>query len=271
MILEKRVSLGISPCPNDTYIFYGLLHGLVDLQGIALESMLFDVETLNQMACRGELDVVKLSVAAYAQLQEDYYCLSAGGALGWGCGPLLLSKSPRSCQELEQAKIAVPGKMTTASLLLELLGWHRGERLEMNYARIMPAVARGEADAGLVIHEGRFTYARHGLHLVLDLGQWWEEKTGLPLPLGVIACHKGLGQEFVPWMESRIRKSMDLARGSFDQAWEFIRSQAQEMEQETILRHIQTFVTEYSYNLGLQGQRALELLLQQGSAVGSRD
>ncbi|MGM0424116.1 MAG: 1,4-dihydroxy-6-naphthoate synthase [Thermodesulfobacteriota bacterium] len=270
MSSEKSISLGISPCPNDTYIFYGLLHGLVDLEGITFQSVLADVESLNQMACRQGLDVVKLSVAAYTQVQENYHLLGAGGALGWCCGPLLVSRRPCSCEKLEQARIAVPGKMTTACLLLGLMGWHQGKRLEMDYARILPAVAKGEADAGLVIHEGRFTYAQHGLHLVLDLGQWWEEETGLPLPLGIIACHKRLGQEFVPWMESRIRKSLDLARKSPDLAWEFICSQAQEMDPGTILRHIETFVTEYSYDLGQQGQRALEVLLQQGSALGSK-
>ncbi|MFP4391611.1 MAG: 1,4-dihydroxy-6-naphthoate synthase [Desulfohalobiaceae bacterium] len=268
--MNRKISLGISPCPNDTYIFYSLLHGLVDLEGVELQCLLADVETLNQMALGHGPDVVKLSVAAYARVQEHYYLLRVGGALGWGCGPLLVSKRPCSCLDLEQATIAVPGKMTTACLLLGLMGWHQGQRLEMDYSQIMPAVAQGEADAGLVIHEGRFTYARHGLHLVLDLGQWWEEETGLPLPLGVIACHKRLGKDFVPWMESKIRNSLDLVRDRPDQAWEFIRSQAQELDQETILRHIETFVTEFSYDLGLQGKRALEVLLHQGPALNRK-
>ncbi|MFP4629772.1 MAG: 1,4-dihydroxy-6-naphthoate synthase [Desulfohalobiaceae bacterium] len=275
MLSDNRISLGISPCPNDTYIFYCLLHGWVDLQGLSLQVRFKDVQSLNQMACRQELDVVKLSVAAYPQVREHYHLLRAGGALGWGCGPLLVSRRPCSLDDLQQATIAVPGRMTTACKLLELMGWHQGQKLELDYSMIMPAVAKGHADAGLVIHEGRFTYSQQGLHLVLDLGQWWEEKTGLPLPLGIIACHKRLGREFVPWMEARIRSSLELVRAQPDLAWDFIRSKALEMDEGTILRHIEAFVTEYSYDLGSQGQKALDCLLQQdpayeGSGPGPR-
>ncbi len=260
-VFENKVKLGISPCPNDTYIFYALLQGLVDMQGLELKVVLEDVETLNQRACRQELDVVKLSVAAYNQVKGDYHLLRAGGALGWGCGPLLVSKRPCRPEDLCQARIAVPGRMTTACLLLNLLSWHKGQQVEMDYSRIMTAVNNGEADAGLIIHEGRFTYTEHNLHLILDLGQWWEQKTGLPLPLGIIASHKRLGSEFVPWMESRIRASLEMVRVNPEQAWEFIQSHAQELDQETVKKHISTFVTDYSYDLGPSGLSALNYLL----------
>ena len=180
---EKNLSLGFSPCPNDTYIFYALATGRVTVPHHRFQVMLADVEALNQQARQGVLDVTKISASAVLQLLNGYWLLRSGGALGRGCGPIVVAREPMAMEELRDRTIAIPGRLTTANLLLRLNGIHRGRTIEMGFDRIMPAVAAGEADAGVVIHEGRFTFASHGLVRVLDLGAWWEAETGLPLPL----------------------------------------------------------------------------------------
>lgn len=264
--MPSRLRLGISPCPNDTYIFYALVHGLVDAAGARIETVLADVQELNEAALRKELDVVKVSAAALAELKETYVLLRSGGALGWGCGPVLVAREPCGLNELAWADIAVPGRLTTAKRLLELHGFHRGRTPVKRYDEIIPAVVAGAVQAGLVIHEGRFTYQRYGLHKILDLGSWWEERFGMPVPLGCILAGTWLGRQTHVALESAIRASLDFAGRHPEKAWPSIRSLAQELDDRTIREHIETFVTEYSRDLGPEGLRALEIL--GGSPLG---
>ena len=201
-------------------------------------------------------------MAAAAYILDRYILLNAGAALGRGCGPLVVSRRELSADECRSARIAIPGKMTTANLLLSLTGRFDGPREEMIFDQVMPAVERGRADLGVIIHEGRFTYADRGLRLVLDLGQWWEETTRMPLPLGVIAARRDLGPEGILEVEEAIRQSLLHARAHPDDGRVFIRAHAQEMDENVMASHIATFVNDYSLDLGEEGRRAMESLLQ---------
>ena len=253
-------SLGISPCPNDTYIFEALIHGRSPASfdtGVHIA----DVEELNVLARQGRLVVTKLSMAAAAHILDRYVLLNAGAALGRGCGPLVVSRRELSAGECRTARIAIPGRMTTANLLLSLTGLYSGPRTEMIFDQVMPVVERGEADLGVIIHEGRFTYAGRGLRLVLDLGQWWEQTTGAPLPLGVIAARRDLGMETILQVEEAIRQSLLHARAHPEDGRAFIRAHAQEMDETVMASHIATFVNDYSLDLGDDGRAAVEVLL----------
>lgn len=258
---RPEYSLGISPCPNDTYIFEALIHGRSPAPFDAAVLMA-DVEELNALAREGRLAVTKLSMAAAAHILDRYILLNAGAALGRGCGPLVVSRREITADECRHASIAIPGRMTTANLLLSLTGRFAGPREEMVFDRVMPAVERGETELGVIIHEGRFTYADKGLHLVLDLGRWWEEATGMPLPLGVIAVRRDLGPEAALQVEEAIRKSLLQARADPEAGRAFIRAHAQEMDESVMASHIATFVNEYSLDLGEEGRRAVEVLLR---------
>ncbi len=260
--MTKTFQLGISPCPNDTYIFAPLLLQHIDLQPYDFVSRLVDVQELNEMVCAGELDVAKISIAVYPQILDHYRLLRCGGALGRGCGPLLVANRSRKVKELRETRIAVPGKLTTACMLLQAHGGFQGELQVMRYDKIMPAVAQGEVEAGVIIHEGRFTYPGYGLHLVLDLGAWWEEQTGLPIPLGGIVARRNLGSDFAAWMEERIRDSLSFARENEAEIWPFIQKWAQEMDEYTIREHIQTFVNDYSQNMGEDGWAAVRAVFE---------
>ena len=257
----QELTLGYSPCPNDTFIFYALSQGLLDLP-FRVNILLADVEMLNQQLKQGALDISKLSTAAVPQILDKYWLLRSGGAIGRGCGPLVVAKHPVRMEDLRDARIAVPGVMTTAHLLLRLNGIHRGQCIPMQFDRIMPAVSSGRADAGVIIHEGRFTFHSHGLQMVLDLGQWWEQETGLPLPLGAIAIRRDLGPETAELVETKIRESLLYSRANPDKARPYISRHAREMEPEVIQRHIATFVNEFSIDVGEEGENAMKYLLQ---------
>ncbi|MGD2080223.1 MAG: 1,4-dihydroxy-6-naphthoate synthase, partial [Nitrospirota bacterium] len=193
--MRKDLTLGYSPCPNDTFIFYALVRGKIETGGLSFLETLEDVETLNRMALRGALDVTKVSTHALGFLREDYCLLRSGGALGRGCGPLIVAREPLEARDLRGKRIAIPGTLTTAYLLMRLFDPMLKDIEAMPFHRIMDAVSSGSADAGLIIHEGRFTYPGYGLHEVLDLGRWWEDATGLPIPLGSIVAKRELGTE----------------------------------------------------------------------------
>lgn len=251
------LSSAISPCPNDTFIFGALALGLIDPGPFAGGAFDYaDVEALNEAAGRGGPDVVKVSAAAAGTLLDRYAVLDAGAALGFGCGPLLLTGEARPLESLGEARIAVPGLATTAAALLRLTGLFRGEFLPMRYDRIMPALASGEIGAGVVIHESRFTYPDYGLTLGLDLGRWWEETTGAPLPLGVILLRRDR-LDRAPTVEDWIRASLDFARAHPQALTAFIADKAQEIAPEVIDRHIRMFVTDFSRSLGGVGRSAL--------------
>lgn len=256
--MEKNLTLGYSPCPNDTFIFYALVRGRIETGGLSFTETLEDVETLNRMAMRGALDVTKVSFNALGFLRDDYCLLRSGGALGRGCGPLIVAREPLRAQDLRGKKIAVPGMLTTAYLLMRLFDPMLKDVEAMPFHRIMEAVASGSADAGLIIHEGRFTYPRYGLHEVMDLGRWWEEATGLPIPLGAIAAKRELGTETINKVDSLIRESLLYARAHPEEPMSYIKEHAQEMEDEVIRKHIELYVNDFSVDLGDEGTRAVE-------------
>jgi 1,4-dihydroxy-6-naphthoate synthase len=257
----ERLSLGISPCPNDTFIFHALLYGRVPgLPG--LSPRLGDVQELNTLACSGALAATKLSLAALVHALDRYVILDAGAALGRGCGPLVVSRLPLSREEWRKASLAIPGRLTTANALLTLTDAFHGLRLEMPFQAVIPAVAEARADLGAIIHEGRFTYAARGLLPALDLGLWWEENTGLPLPLGVIAVRRDLGRDTALRLEDAIRRSLEHARRHPEDSRDFVAAHAQEMDSEVRARHIATFVNDFSMSLGEEGRRAVRALLR---------
>jgi 1,4-dihydroxy-6-naphthoate synthase len=265
----NSLTLGYSPCPNDTFIFYALAEKKIKFP-LTLNVFLADVEMLNRRVAQGGLDISKISASAILGALDNYRLLRSGGAMGRGCGPLVVARRPVGIEELRDSKIATPGDMTTASLLLRLEGNHHGPRVPMQFDRIMPAVAAGEVDAGVIIHEGRWVYQKYGLHMVLDLGRWWEDRTGLPLPLGAIAIRRNLGGQIAGLVEGKIRESLLYAMGHPDEPGHYIERHAQEMAPEVIRLHIDTFVNEFSIEAGAEGERALRCLLEAACSLENR-
>ncbi len=260
----EALKLGYSPCPNDTYIFYALAHGLVATPRL-VEVVLEDVETLNRWALEGRLPLTKLSYAAYGRVRERYVALRSGGALGRGVGPLLVARGPLG--DLRGARVAIPGRNTTAFLLLSLYG-EGFLPVEVRYDQIMPMVARGEVEAGLIIHESRFTYPQYGLVKLLDLGEWWEERTGLPLPLGAILARRDLGEELIRALDGAVRRSLEYAHAHPEKVLPYLKAHAQELSEEVIWAHVRTYVNAYSLDVGEEGQRAVERLFAEAEARG---
>ncbi len=258
--MQDTITLGISPCPNDTYIFHALLHGLVPVP-FNIKYILADVEELNARAVAGELMATKLSVGVLPKVLPRYAVLRSGAALGFGCGPLLIAREPLSPEAQATASIAIPGRMTTANLLLQLHGHFQGQREEMIFDKVMPHVLEGKAHMGLIIHEGRFTYADQGLHKIMDLGEWWEEAFQMPLPLGAITVRRDVPKETALALEKAIAQSIAYARAHPEASANFIRAHAQELSEEVTAAHIATFVNDYSVDLGTLGQKAIELLV----------
>jgi 1,4-dihydroxy-6-naphthoate synthase len=264
----KSLSLGYSPCPNDTYIFYALTHNKVAIPGHTIEQRLEDVETLNQMALDGLLDLTKISYHALGHLRDHYVLLHSGGALGRGCGPLVIAPELTDMQALRGKRIAVPGKLTTANLLLQLHGSGYEDLLILPFDQIMSALQSGAADAGVIIHESRFTYQQAGFHEVLDLGAWWETDSGLPIPLGGILARRDLGDETIRMADDAIRSSLEYARLHPQEPRSYIKEHAQELENEVIDAHINLYVNDFSLNLGDEGIRAVEALLSRAESRG---
>ena len=263
-----NLSLGFSPCPNDTFIFHALVHGLVDLPDIQFSPRLEDVETLNRLAVSGTLDVTKVSYGAVPYLLDEYVILRSGGALGRGCGPLLVAAPDTTLEELGSGRIAIPGRMTTANLLLRLFDPALPAGEELVYSDIMPNVERGEVDAGLIIHESRFTYPEHGLKCLVDLGEWWERETGAPIPLGAIVARKELGEQTLAGIDSAIRRSVELAFVNPGASSDYVRDHSQEMAAEVTRQHIALYVNEFSVDLGTAGERAVDTLLARATEAG---
>ncbi len=256
----RKLSLGYSPCPNDTFIFYALVHKNVR-GSVEFSETLKDVETLNSMALRGELDVTKVSFNAFCHLREDYCLLHSGSALGSGCGPLIVAKDRINTADLAGKKIAIPGKMTTAYLLLQLFDPDIRNVVEMPFDLIMNAVSLGTVDAGLVIHEGRFTYPKYGLLELVDLGEWWEEKTGLAIPLGGIVAKRSLGADVINEVDRMLKKSVEFAFANRSMTRSYIKEHAQELDDEVIDEHIGLYVNDYTLEIG-EGAAAVDELLK---------
>lgn len=262
------LTLGFSPCPNDTFMFYPLVHGLVDTSGLTFRERLEDVETLNRLALSGELDVSKVSYHALGHIRDQYALLRSGSALGRGCGPLLVARDELDPADLRGRRIAVPGQYTTALLLLRLLDPQLDNFIVMPFNEIMDAVLTGKADAGLIIHESRFTYRDMGLHRLVDLGEWWESETGLPIPLGGIVARRSLGVETIAVIERALRAGVAYARSHPAEATLYIREHAQEMSDEVCAAHIGLYVNDFSAELGNEGEQAIAELLHRAENSG---
>ena len=260
------LSLAISPCPNDTFVFHALVHGLVP-GAPPVKVTYADVDVTNTAAERGAFDLVKVSYAALPWLLDDYHLLPCGGALGRGCGPLVLTRADGP-MDLSGRTVAVPGERTTAYLLFRLWSGDRPPaRIEVvPFHEIMPGVAAGRYDAGLVIHEARFTYPRYGLSALVDLGEWWEADTGLPIPLGAILARRGAVDPVAAaeW----IRQSVRHAWANPDGTREYVLAHAQEMEPDVVDRHIGLYVNDFTLDLGTEGRAAIETLLGRAAAAG---
>ncbi|HXV20370.1 MAG TPA: 1,4-dihydroxy-6-naphthoate synthase [Desulfuromonadales bacterium] len=266
--MNRVLTLGYSPCPNDTFIFYALVHGRVALPGCTLQERLEDVETLNTLALQGALDLTKISYHAFAHLRRDYCLLKSGGALGRGCGPLVVARREATMESLRGKRLAIPGRLTTANLLLQLYGEGFDNLLVLPFHRIMAAVAEGEADAGVIIHESRFTFRQHGLQQVLDLGQWWEEETGLPIPLGGILARRALGAKLIAGIDAALRASVDYAFAHPEEPGSYIKKHSQELSDPVIESHIGLYVNDFSRDLGEEGRLAIEILFSRAAARG---
>jgi 1,4-dihydroxy-6-naphthoate synthase len=266
---NKRIlTIGFSPCPNDTFIFYALVHGKVTVPGVTFRERLEDVETLNRLALEGALDITKISYHALGRLREQYALLRSGGALGRGCGPLIVARPGRGLDDIGAGSIAIPGELTTAYLLLRLYDPRITNAVEMAFDRIMQAVAGGEVDAGLIIHESRFTYPFYKLEKLLDLGEWWESFSGLPVPLGAILGKRALGRDLLLSAEKAVRESLRYARQHPDEAMEYCRQYSQEMDEGVMKSHIDLYVNDFSLDLGNEGLSAVRRLLSEAEARG---
>lgn len=249
-----------SPCPNDTFIFFQLA------QQPDIEVHLHDVETLNRLAFEEQFDITKLSFHAWLLLQDRYELLNVGAALGRGCGPLVIAPNAQNLKS--NASIAVPGEYTTAHLLLRLWNPELKNRIFMPFDQIMAAVASGKADAGVIIHEGRFVFKERGFHCLEDLGEWWESETGLPIPLGCIAAKKSLGSERIAEFEQRLKRSIQTAFDDPDSTTDYVKQHAQELADDVTREHIQTYVNEFTLDLGTEGRAAIDRLQQMMQKIG---
>jgi 1,4-dihydroxy-6-naphthoate synthase len=264
----QSFSLGFSPCPNDTFIFNALVHGLVECGDYRFQERLEDVESLNRLILAGALDISKISYHLLGFVREDYVLLRSGGALGRGCGPLVVARQPLPLEALRGERIAIPGRYTTACLLLRLFDPALVNLVFMPFHEIMGAVARGEVAAGVIIHESRFTFADLGLVQLLDLGEWWERDSGCPIPLGGIVMRRDLGEEAAVTVERALRASVEYAFTHPGAASDYIRAHSQELSEEVCDAHINLYVNSFSLALGAEGEGAVATLMGRAEASG---
>ena len=262
-----KIRLGISPCPNDTFMFYHLINS----NRFNLDLIIADVEELNHKVLNHELDISKVSFYAAIQVMDHYTLLDSGAALGKGCGPLLVAKG-KHATKMKDARIGIPGRYTTANLLFSLYAKNEGRKVFMPFGQIMPAVKEGHVDFGVIIHEGRFTYKNHGLTEVVDLGKWWEHVSKMPIPLGGIVSRKELSTELVKEFTKTLRDSISRALSEKDdqtaRIYSYVRKHAQEMEIDVINNHINLYVNDYSLSLGDDGRRAVDKLFHMAKENG---
>ena len=265
----KTYSLAYSPCPNDTYIFAALTNGLLP-SAPHVRVHLADIEELNDAAARAEHALTKVSYGAIPFLMSDYRILRSGGALGRGCGPLVVTRPGRaaSLSDLKGMRVAIPGERTTAFMLLQLALGTRPDTVQMRFDRIIPAVASGDVDAGLIIHESRFTYQDAGLTSVADLGDWWERESGLPIPLGAILVRNDIDDASARAIDAAIRASLAFSRSNESAIMPYVREHAFEMSDEVMLKHIALYVNEFSDDLGDDGIHAVRELFARAAAAG---
>ena len=252
-------SLGFSPCPNDTFIFDALVNKKIDTEGIDFTVELEDVQTLNRWAMQGKLDISKISYGVLPLL-EQYELLDAGGALGKGVGPLLIARQPLALTEIDYCRIAIPGEQTTAHLLFSLAFPEARNKRFMVFSGIEEAVLSDAVDCGVIIHENRFTYQQKGLVKLMDLGEFWERETGVPIPLGGIVVKRSLGSDLARTINALIRKSLEYAFERYPELPDYVKGHAQEMDERVMRQHIDLYVNNYSLSLGEDGERAISIL-----------
>ena len=255
-----KLTLGFSTCPNDTFIFDAMVHGRIDTEDIEFELVMADVEELNRLAFKGEIDITKLSYHAYAYIADTYLLLNSGSALGYKNGPLLISKYKVFPDEIDELKIAIPGKHTTANLLLGIAYPNHKISKEYLFSDIEEVVASGEMDAGLIIHENRFTYQQKGLLKVADLGEFWETKTGLAIPLGGIVVNRKLSGVVQQKVNRIMKRSVEYAFENPKASYPFVKHHAQAMDDNVMQSHINLYVNEFTRDLGIAGRKAIETL-----------
>lgn len=252
-----KLTLGFSPCPNDTFIFNAMVNGKIDTEGLQFSYYMADIEELNRVAFTGEPDLTKISSFAYAFAAEKYLILDSGSAIGFKNGPLLVSRGKIDTCSLAAARIAIPGRYTTANMLFSIAWPEAVNKTEYLFSEIEDAVMRGEADAGLIIHESRFTYQKKGLQKIADLGEFWEKLTGLPVPLGLIVINRRIPAETALKVNRIIQRSIEFALKDPASAQEFVTENAREMEKDVIRRHIELYVNKFTVNLGQEGRKAV--------------
>lgn len=255
-----NLTLGFSPCPNDTFIFDAMVNRQIDNGGLQFDTKLEDVETLNKWAMQGKLDITKLSFAAGLKLADKYRLLNSGSALGRGCGPLLIAKKDIPLSEVKDLVIAIPGENTTANLLFGIAFPDAVNKKIMVFSDIENAVLNGDADAGVIIHENRFTYQQKGLVKLIDLGEFWEEKTGQPIPLGGIFIRKDIPEEVQLQVDALIHKSLQQAFAKYPALSPYVKDHAQEMDEHVMRQHIDLYVNDFSLDLGKEGWTAIDKL-----------
>jgi 1,4-dihydroxy-6-naphthoate synthase len=264
-----NLSLGFSPCPNDCFMFDAIVNRRIDLEGLSFTPHLADVEALNRETFAGTADITKLSYHAYAYCRKDYVLLDAGSAVGRNCGPLLISARPIAPEEVRagQLRIAIPGVYTTANFLLGLAFPDATDRTPLVFSEIEGALLAGRFDAGLIIHENRFTYEAKGLHKIVDLGEFWEQETGTPIPLGAIAVRRSLPDAVKQTVNRLVRRSVEYAFANRDASLPYVRAHAQEMDEAVIYKHIDLYVNQFSVDLGDEGARAVTTLFDKAASL----
>jgi 1,4-dihydroxy-6-naphthoate synthase len=265
-----KLSLAFSPCPNDCFMLDAIVHRRIDLEGLEFTVRLADIEALNRSAFAGDVDVSKVSFHAYAYCTDTYVLLDAGSALGRDCGPLLISKRPITPDEVSEGRlrIAIPGEYTTANFLCGLAFPRARNKTAVLFSEIEPALLDGRFDAGVIIHENRFTYEAKGLRKIVDLGEFWERQTAAPIPLGGIVVKRSLADDVKATMNRVMRRSVEYAFAHSQASLPFVRAHAQEMSEDVMYRHIELYVNEYSVDLGHEGRRAIEVLFERARTSG---
>lgn len=268
--MHNPLTLGFSPCPNDTFMFEAMVNGSVDTEGLEFDVFVEDVESLNRKALLEVPDITKISFHAYASVSHAYQLLEAGSALGKGCGPLLVARELIAPDDpsIRSMKIGIPGELTTANFLFSLAYPDAVNRISMPFNFIEDALLKGEIGLGLIIHENRFTYEKKGLKKVLDLGEYWEKKTGLPIPLGGIAVKRSLPEPVKEKIDRILRKSVEAAWKKPELISGYIKKYAQEMDEQVMQQHIKLYVNDFSLELGADGRKALEALFELAFANG---
>ena len=267
-MMKHKLTLGFSPCPNDTFIFDALVNGKIDLGDVEVEVVLADVEELNRMAIEGKLDVTKISYNAYAHVHYRYQLLNAGSALGNNCGPLLIAKHALTEDELQSAVIAIPGKNTTANFLMSYAYPEAQNKREFLFSEIETAVLDSEVDAGVIIHENRFTYREKGLTKIADLGEVWEQQTGFPIPLGGIAINRRIQPDVRRKFDLLLKESVQYAFDNPEASKGYVSCYAQEMDEDVMRSHIELYVNNYSLDLGEKGKAAISKMYEVGKQFG---